>query len=151
MVLEEVDEVLRPFGERDLPRVEYGVGERVEPLPASRVEALEGLGAVLAPAKPPYSGAAASRAPLDGDGVDEAYLGRSGLRVLLDVPPDDVLLDEKPGRTAQKDGLGVSLVLLFIFRRFREFGGGRREAAKPQTASAFELALSLPGSAASIL
>ena len=131
MVLKQMDEVFRPFGERDLPRVEYGVRERVEPPAAPRVEALEGLDAVLSPAAFPYPGAAASRASLDGDGVDEAYLGRSGLRVLLDVPPDDVLLDEKPGRTAQKDGLGVDLVLFHAspFPRVRRRAPGSGETS----------------------
>ena len=131
MVLEEVDEVLRPFGERDLPRVEYGVGERVEPLPASRVEAFVCLDAVLASAAFPDARAPAVRASLYGDGVYEAYLGRPGLRVFLDVPPDDVLLDEKPGRTAQKDGLGVDLVLFHVspFPRVRRRAPGSGETS----------------------
>ena len=131
MVLKQMDEVFRPFGERDLPRVEYGVREWIEPPAAPLGGALVRLDPVAPPAALPDARAPAVRASLYGDGVYEAYLGRPGLRVLLDVPPDDVLLDEKPGRTAQKDGLGVDLALFHVspFPRVRRRTPGSGETS----------------------
>ena len=134
MVLEKMDEVFAPFAQRDLSGVEYGVRERVEPLAASRGEAFVGLYPVFPLPVSLDAGAPAVRACLYGDGVDEPYLRRACLGMLLDVPSHEVLLEEKPGRAAQKDGLRVDSVLSHVFAvsASSEAGAGKRRNLRVQ-------------------
>ena len=149
MVLEEVDQVFRPFAQGYLPGVEDRVGEGVEPPSAGRGKALVRLHAVAPLAELPNPWASAVRAPEYGDRVYESGFEGTGLRVLLQVPPHRVGLDEKARRAAQKDVADIDFALFHFspFPRVRRRAPGSGETSDGIRLRTCSKAASLGGTA----